>query len=119
MTTHLPDPELLIDVLEIQKPALYEIRHSPRRGEPPIERFEERSREREDSARRGNYDIVHPPVASKVSEAYNEPTDENVCYMFGLPFDVTNDELYDEFAKRQIYQPKSVDRFKTSKFSNY
>lgn len=92
----------------------YDRRPSPRRHEPQIEPFEKHSIERQDSVNRGNPELINSAVASKYSEGPQDPIDETICYLFGLPMDITGDDINDEFAKRQIYKPKRVERINKS-----
>ena len=96
----------------------YDRRPSPRRHEPQIEPFEKHSIERQDSVNRGNPELINSSVASKYSEGPQDPIDETICYLFGLPMDITGDDINDEFAKRQIYKPKRVERINKSTWSS-
>ena len=40
---------------------------------------------------------------------------DSVCYLFGLPLDITGDDINNEFAQRSIHKPVKVERVKKSK----
>uniref|UniRef100_A0A7S3N8K9 Uncharacterized protein n=1 Tax=Euplotes harpa TaxID=151035 RepID=A0A7S3N8K9_9SPIT len=42
----------------------------------------------------------------------NNASDETICYMFGLPLEVTSEDLNNEFSKRQIHSPLKIEKIK-------
>jgi hypothetical protein len=88
----------------------YDRKRSPRREEP-----EYRSVERVESPRRGNNGGDNN-IDSHSSEDMVETSTDSVCYLFGLPLDITGDDINNEFAQRSIHKPVKVERIKKSKF---
>lgn len=57
----------------------------------------------------------HSVDASKESDIPLEIVD-STCYLFGVPSNLTSNDIEEEFAKRDIYKPKQFEKFNKSKY---
>jgi hypothetical protein len=54
-------------------------------------------------------------VYLEYSAPRGQPSEECVCYMFGLPLNVTGNDINSEFSKRDIHKPIKVEKIDKSK----
>jgi len=89
----------------------FDRRSPPRNGRE--ESYPRQSIEREENTHKGicNSYILE----ARYSEVKRDLADECVCYLFGLPIDVTGDDINEELSHRQIHKPIKVEKLNKSK----